>query len=156
MSDKLDREALDAAWQQFVDAGNSRLAVKEDSLRKSLEFRVRLLIYSAVVALPIIAIAYIRVLTSPPFFALREAPTAGQFITQPKPISIDKLSKTAIDEVKKREGWSGTPTSHFGGTEGNWYFFLIQRDPTDKKPIAAARITLDCFTGEILSYDLAP
>jgi hypothetical protein len=108
MSDKLDREALDAAWQQFVDAGNSRLAVKEDSLRKSLEFRVRLLIYSAVVALPIIAIAYIRVLTSPPFFALREAPTAGQFITQPKPISIDKLSKTAIDEVKKREGWSGT------------------------------------------------
>jgi hypothetical protein len=114
------------------------------------------LIYSAVVALPIIAIAYIRVLTSPPFFAIREAPTAGRFVTQPKPISLDKLSKIAIDEVKKREGWSGTPTSHFGGDEGNWYFFLVQRDPTDKKAIAAVRVTLDCFTGEIISYNPWP
>jgi hypothetical protein len=154
MSEARDTEALEAAWRQFVALGNAQLPNKNHRVSRSPRVRVRILVYSAVLALPLLAIAYLPLHVAPSFLFPQDAPTAHLHETRPMP--VDELSKIVVNEVKKRQGWSGAPASRVRETVGNRYFFIVERDPAEKKPVAFVRVTVDCDTGRILGYQTLP
>jgi hypothetical protein len=100
----------------------------------------------------LIAVAIgVRVSMGPPVFAPAESPQPQQLDAPTvKSMPEEELTKIAIAEVKKREGWSGKAVGPYPG-EGSECTVGVKRDP-DNPPGPVVDVFLDRFTGAILDY----
>jgi hypothetical protein len=100
------------------------------------------------IAIAVLSVAFALFAT----IAVREL--GPQASTSPRPaglfISSDELTQIAVEEVKKREGWSGIASEP--SLEGSSAFVFIKRKPGPSTDWRAMMIK--ATTGGIISYEV--